>query len=42
MDQRENDTILYADLPGMKATENPVASIPEEILVTSARPDMSW
>ena len=31
---------LYANLPGMRAYENPVSTIPEEILVTSARPDI--
>ena len=32
--------ILYADLSGMRASENPVATIPEDILVTSAWPDI--
>ena len=34
------NTILYADLPGMRASENPVATIPDDTLVTSARPDI--
>ena len=32
--------IFYADLPGMRVNENPVSTIPDEILVTSARPDI--
>ena len=36
----DDNTSLYADLPGMRASENPVATIPEDILETSARPDI--
>ena len=35
----DSDTTLYADLPGMQASDNPLSTIPENILVTSARPD---
>jgi len=31
---------LYADLPGLRATDNPPSTIPAEILDTSARPDI--
>ena len=31
---------LTADLPGLRACENPVSTIPDWILVTSARPDI--
>ena len=34
------NTTLYADLPGMRASENPVATIPDDTLVSSARPDI--
>ena len=34
------NTTLYADLPGMRASENPVATIPDDTLVTSAQPDI--
>ena len=33
-------TDLYADLPSMRTSENPVVTIPEDILVTSTRPDI--
>ena len=38
----DSETTLYADLPGMRANENPASTIriPEVILVTSARPDI--
>ena len=36
----DSDTTLYADLPGLRARNNPVSTIPESTLVTSARPDM--
>ena len=36
----DHNIALYADLPSMRASENPVATIPEDILVTSARPDI--
>ena len=32
--------IFYADLPGIRVNENPASTIPDEILVTSARPDI--
>ena len=35
-----NDTNLYADHPGRLASENPVSTIPENIIVTSAWPDI--
>ena len=35
----DSDTTLYADLPGLRASDNPVSTIPESTLVTSARPD---
>ena len=31
---------LYADLPGLRTTDNPPSTIPAEILDTSARPDI--
>ena len=31
---------LYADLPGMRVTDNPPTTIPVELLDTSARPDI--
>ena len=36
----DSETTLYADLPGMRANENPVSTILEVVLVTSARPDI--
>ena len=33
-------TQLSVDLPGLRASDNPVSTIPESTLVTSARPDM--
>ena len=36
----DDNIALYADLPSMRASENPVATIPEDILITSARPDI--
>ena len=32
--------MLYPDLPGMRANGNPISTIPENTLVTSARPDI--
>ena len=32
--------VLYADLPGMRASDNSQGTIPDSILVTSARPDI--
>ena len=34
------DTEIYADLPGLMASESPPAAVPLHILVTSARPDI--
>ena len=34
------DVRIYADLPGLKACNNTPGTIPEEFLVTSARPDI--
>ena len=31
---------MYADLPGMQANDNLISTIPENTLVTSARPDI--
>ena len=36
----DSDENLYADLPNHRASDNPPATIPPEILVTSARPDI--
>ena len=36
----DDETTHHADLPSMRASENPVATIPESILVTSACPDV--
>lgn len=36
----DSDTTLYADLPGMWASDNPISTLPAIILVTSAHPDM--
>ena len=36
----DSDTTLYADLPGMRASDNPLSTIPEDILITAARPDI--
>ena len=36
----DSDTTLYADLPGLRASDNPVSTIPERTLVTSAHPAM--
>ena len=33
-------TKLYADLPGMRANDSPTSTIPENLLITSARPDI--
>ena len=33
--------MLYADLPGMRANDNPISTIPENTLATSARPDIA-
>ena len=32
--------VLYVDLPGMRASDNPQGTIPDSILVTSAHPDI--
>ena len=34
------DTEIYADLPGLTASDSPPATLPLRILVTSARPDI--
>ena len=34
------DEKLYADLPGLRACDNPSATVPQNIVATSARPDM--
>ena len=39
-DHLEPDLVLFADLPGMRASDNPQGIIPDSILVTSARPDI--
>ena len=39
-DHLDPDTVLYADLPGMRTSENPPATIPDNILITPARPDI--
>ena len=39
-DHLEPDMVLYADLPGMIASDNPQGTIPDSILVTSARSDI--
>ena len=36
----EDDDVLYVDLPGKQASENPPSTVPVSILATSARPDM--
>ena len=36
----DSEGVLYADLPNLRASDNPPATIPPEILVTSARPDI--
>ena len=36
----DSDVMLYADLPGIQANDNPISTIPENTLVTSARPDI--
>ena len=36
----EDNVILYADLPNMRASDNPIATIPESTLITSACPDI--
>ena len=36
----DSDTTLYADLPGMRESDNPISTLPAIILVTSAHPDM--
>ena len=33
--------VLYADLPGMRASDNPQGTIPDSILITSACPDIT-
>ena len=34
------DEKLYAELPGLRACDNPSATVPQNIVATSARPDM--
>ena len=36
----EDKDVLYIDLPGKHASENPSSTVPVSILVTTARPDM--
>ena len=36
----EVEDVLYVDLPGKRASENPSSTVPVSILVTSARLDM--
>ena len=36
----DSNIMLYADLPGMQANDNPISTIPENTLVTSASPDI--
>ena len=36
----EVEDVLYVDLPGKHASENPSSTVPVSILATSARPDM--
>ena len=31
---------IYADLPEMRASENPQGTIPDNVIITSARPDI--
>ena len=38
--QLSAEEMLYTDLPGLKARENPDSTIPFNLLVTTARPDM--
>ena len=33
-------TTLYADLPGLRASENPATTIPTSVTATTARPDV--
>ena len=39
-DHLEDNVTLYVDLPNMRASDNPLTTIPESILVTSAHPDI--
>ena len=39
-DHLDDNVTIYADLPNMRASDNPLATIPESILITSARPDI--
>ena len=39
-DHLETDMVLYADLWGMRASDNPQGTIPDSILVTSAHSDI--
>ena len=39
-DHLEDNVTLYADLPNMRASGNPLATIPESILITTACPDI--
>ena len=33
---------LYSDLPGLRAEENPCATVPLSLVITTARPDMVY
>ena len=33
-------TLLYADLPGYRASDNPQSTLPSDVSVSSARPDI--
>ena len=37
---KSTDTEIYADLPGLRASDSPPATVPLHVLVTSARPDI--
>ena len=40
--QLSTEEMLYTDLPGLKAQENPDCTIPFKLLVTTERPDMVY
>ena len=40
--QLSTDECLYTDLPGLRAQENPSSTIPLDLVVTTARPDMVY
>ena len=40
--QLTEDDILFANLPSCWVSENPMLTIPPEVLITSARPDMVY